>query len=85
MTREEATAAVRSAILRVAPDADLDSLAPDAPYREALDLDSLDFLGIVELLSERTGVRLDEDDYPKLATVDSAATLLAERRPAHRG
>ena len=43
----------------------------------ALALDSLDFLQLVELLSERTGVRIDEDDYPKLATLASGATFLA--------
>jgi acyl carrier protein len=66
----------------VAPDADLDGLAPDADLRETLELDSLDFLQVIELLSERAGVRIDEEDYQFLATLGGAATWLAGVAPA---
>ncbi|MFI7542281.1 acyl carrier protein [Actinoplanes sp. NPDC049599] len=69
-------AVVRATLHEVAPEADLDRLAPTTDIREALELDSLDFLRFVELLSERTGRRIDEDDYPRLATMAEAGAFL---------
>jgi hypothetical protein len=36
----------------------------------------LDFLQLVELLSGRTGVRIDESDYPSLETIASTVDFL---------
>jgi acyl carrier protein len=77
VTPEQARRAVEQALVQVAPDADTGSLAPDADLRDTLELDSLDFLRFVEGLSERTGRRIDEDDYPQLATMASAIKFLA--------
>ncbi|MCD0484530.1 acyl carrier protein [Streptacidiphilus sp. ASG 303] len=79
MTRDQALAAVREALTEIVPDADLDTIGPDTPLRDALELDSLDFLNLVERLSDRTGCRIEEDDYPELATLSRGADLLAAR------
>jgi acyl carrier protein len=79
MTPEQARHAIEESLVQVAPDADLGSLGPDADLRDTLELDSLDFLNFVEVLSERTGWRIEEDDYPSLATMASAAKFLAGR------
>jgi acyl carrier protein len=76
---QQATQAIEDALGQVAPDADLTTLAPDADLRDSLELDSLDFLSFIEGLSKRTGQRIDEDDYPKLATLASASAFIAER------
>jgi acyl carrier protein len=76
---QEATQAIEEVLGQVAPDADLTSLAPDADLRDTLELDSLDFLSFVEGLSKRVGQRIDEDDYPKLATLASARAFIAGR------
>jgi len=76
---QEATQAIEEVLGQVAPDADLTSLAPDADLRDGLELDSLDFLSFVEGLSKRVGQRIDEDDYPKLATLASASAFIAGR------
>ncbi|HEU5416353.1 MAG TPA: hypothetical protein VFV41_01595 [Streptosporangiaceae bacterium] len=47
--------------------------------RDSLELGSLDFLRRVEVLSERTGERIDEDDYPQLATIGKAIGFLTAR------
>jgi len=70
--REQLTAALRS----VVPDADPDALDPGEPLRDALELDSLDFLAFVEDLSARTGVAIDDDDYPQLQTVAGCVRFL---------
>lgn len=77
MNTVDADHLVRTALREVAPDAELSSLRPDADLRDALTLDSLDFLRLVELLSEGSGKRIDEDDYPKLATLSDAVGYLS--------
>ncbi len=80
MTRDEALEAVRASLLGVVPDADLDSLGEDEDVRDALELDSLDFLAVVEVLSQRSGVRIDEDDYPALRSLGGAVAFLTGAR-----
>ena len=68
MTPDQARQLIEEAVARVAPDADL---------RDGLELDSLDFLRFVEILSERTGRQITEDDYQQLATLASTVKFLA--------
>ena len=68
---------IKGVLREVAPDADPDTLPEDADLRDTLDLDSLDFLNFVEALSKESGRRIDEDDYPRLATLASGAEFLA--------
>ncbi len=77
MTPTDTERIVRTSLHEVAPDADMTTLAPDASIRDALGLDSLDFLQFVQLLSERTGHRIDEDDYPRLETLADTVAFLA--------
>lgn len=79
MSPDDARAAIATAIKRIVPDADLDTLADDAPIRAELELDSLDFLSFVELLSSATGIRIDESDYPDLATAARTIAFLTAR------
>ena len=79
MNTQQAAQAIEEVLGQVAPDADLTALAPDADLRDSLELDSLDFLSFIEGLSKRVGQRIDEDDYPKLATLASASAFIAGR------
>lgn len=79
MTPDQARHVIEELLAQIAPDADVAGLAPDVDLRDGLELDSLDFLRFVENLSERTGKRIDEDDYPHLATLASGAKFLAAR------
>lgn len=76
MNTNEATALVRSCLREVAPDVEFDSVPAGAEYREVLGIDSLDFLQLVELLSKRGGLRIEEDDYPRLSTIESTIAFL---------
>lgn len=75
----EAMAVVKESITRIIPDADFTQVEPDDKFRDVLELDSLDFLSLVELLSERTGIRIDEEDYPELTTLSAATRFLVAR------
>lgn len=65
----------------IAPEADLASVDDEESLREELDLDSMDFLRLVQRLHERLGVEVPELDYPQLDTLASAVDYLAERIP----
>ena len=60
----------------IAPEMDMQQLDPAADLREALDIDSMDFLNFVIALHHRLGVDIPELDYPKLATFNGAVTYL---------
>jgi len=79
MTPDQAETAITEALGQVTPGSDIDALPADADLRDTLELDSLDFLRFVEILSERTAERIDEDDYPQLATIASAIKFLTGR------
>jgi acyl carrier protein len=79
VTPDQAQEVIKEALAEVAPDADVASLAPDADLRDAVELDSLDFLRFIEILSQRLSWRIEEDDYPQLATLSSAVKFCASR------
>ena len=60
----------------VAPEMDLQKLDSTADLREALDIDSMDFLNFVVAVHHRLGVDIPELDYPNLVTLDRAVTYL---------
>jgi acyl carrier protein len=75
----EARRIVAAAVTRLVPDADVEGVPDDADLRQAFELDSLDFLGFVEQVGEATGIRIDEDDYPELATMASCERFITRR------
>ncbi|PXY36507.1 acyl carrier protein [Prauserella flavalba] len=75
-TPDRARDAVRTALLGIVPDAELDDVRPDENLRQALELDSMDFLAFVRRLADATGKEIDEDDYPRLETLDSCVGFL---------
>jgi acyl carrier protein len=70
---------VRSAIGEVAPDVDPEDLVEGARLRQDLELDSLDFLRVLETIVQRTGVDIPEDAYGEVATVKGLVGYLAAR------
>jgi len=63
----------------IAPEADLSSLDADVALRDALDIDSMDFLNFVIGLHERLEVDIPEMDYPKLASINGAVAYLSAK------
>jgi acyl carrier protein len=77
MTRDEARMAVLDAIRQIVPDAQFDTLGPDDKLRDTYELDSLDFLRFVELLSSRSGLPIPEEDYERLVSLSSCIDYLS--------
>lgn len=71
---------IKDVILEIIEDideeADLDNLDANAPLRDQLDLDSMDFLDIVMELRKRYKLQIPEEEYPHLATLNSCVTYL---------
>lgn len=84
MNRDEARSAVLEAIRRIVPDADFDTLGPDDRLREFFELDSLDFMSFVELLSTRSGLPIPEVDYERLETLPTCVDYLSAEPAARR-
>jgi len=77
MTEDNARAAVIAAIALIAPEIDDSDMDEDARLRQDLELDSLDFLRLVETLAVQTGVDIPESDYPEVATVSGLIAYVA--------
>ena len=60
----------------IAPDEDLSDLKDEPPFREQIELDSMDFLDIVMELRKRHRIQVPEEDYTKLASMQSTVTYL---------
>ncbi|MEU6510299.1 phosphopantetheine-binding protein [Streptomyces sp. NPDC046942] len=76
MNRTDALDMVRESISAVIPDADVAALEPDDAFRDVLEMDSLDFLSFVEVLSERSGMRIEDEDAPQLTTLSGSVDFL---------
>ena len=76
MTKENIKKIILGIIAVIAPDEDLSNIKPDVRLREQLDLDSMDFLDIVMELRKHYGIEVPEEEYPKLASLDSCADYL---------
>jgi acyl carrier protein len=84
MTDIDVRKVVQEELNNIAPEADLASIDPGADLREALDIDSMDFLNFVTAIHHRLGVDIPELDYPKLVTLDGAIAYLTAKLGANR-
>ncbi len=79
MTESDLLLALKDELSNIAPEADLGQLDLRADVREALDIDSMDFLNFVTALHRRLGINVPEIDYPKLFTLKSAVDYLKQQ------
>jgi acyl carrier protein len=79
MTAANVRQIVLDIIADIAPDESVDSIDDSKSLREQLDLDSMDFLDIVMELRKRHKVEVPQEDYPKLATLDSCVAYLSRK------
>ncbi|RDH44108.1 acyl carrier protein [Zooshikella ganghwensis] len=67
-------------IKAIAPDSDTDDLDPDEDMREELDLDSMDFLRLLESIAKQLNINIPEMDYNKITTLNTMVSYLSERQ-----
>lgn len=76
MAPEQIRSVILDILARIAPDEDLSELNDSVPFREQMELDSMDFLDIVMELRKLYRVQIPEEDYGELGTMDSTVTYL---------
>jgi acyl carrier protein len=76
MTSAEIRTEIISILEDIAPDEDLTSLQDEVPFRDQIELDSMDFLDIVMELRKRHRVQIPEEDYRHLASMASTIAYL---------
>ena len=76
MTTAEISDEILDILSDIAPDEDLSGLDADKPFREQLELDSMDFLDIVMELRKRYKIQIPEADYTHLASLSSTVAYL---------
>ena len=76
MTPAEIRVEVLDILEDIAPDEDLSNLVDEEPFREQLEMDSMDFLDIVMELRKRYRIQIPEDDYVSLASMQSTVEYL---------
>ena len=79
VTNAEVRTKVLDIIADIALDDDVTGIDDNVALREQLDLDSMDFLDIVMELRKRHKVEVPQEDYPKLATLDSCVAYLSPK------
>jgi acyl carrier protein len=76
MNPEEIRQVLLEILGRIVPDEDLSVLQDDVPFREQIELDSMDFLDIVMELRKQYRIQIPEEDYANLNTMGGAVNYL---------
>lgn len=77
MTPDDIRLLTADVLAGIAPEADLGTVGEEEDLREALDLDSMDFLNLIIGLSQRSGQPIPESDYPQLFTLRGLVRYLS--------
>lgn len=78
MNAAQVRALAAEVLAGIAPEADLGTVGDDEDLRDALDLDSMDFMNFVVGLSERAGRDIPEADTPRLRTLRGVVQYLGD-------
>jgi acyl carrier protein len=79
LTNEEVRSKVLDIIADIALDNDVTGIKDEVALREQLDLDSMDFLDIVMELKKRHKIEVPQEDYTRLASMQSCVEYLAPK------
>ena len=73
-----------SLLTSVAPDIEPQTIDPGRDLRDQFDFDSMDTLHFATAISEAFGIEIAETEYPRLASLRSAADLVQDRLASKR-
>jgi len=79
MSETKIRQAVFDTIRQIAPEADPRKIGVNENLREALDIDSFDFLNLLISLHKRLGVEIPEADYGQLVTLSGLVRYLSSK------
>jgi acyl carrier protein len=76
MERKELRSLIITELVRIAPDVDPSDVPDDEDLRDALDLDSMDFMRLLTAVHQTTGVNIPESDYRQVLQLDQMLDYL---------
>jgi acyl carrier protein len=79
MTETEIRQIICDTLRPIAPETDPRKIDPNDNLREALDIDSFDFLNVLIGLHQRLGVEIPEGDYGQLTTLSALVRYLSQK------
>lgn len=79
MTRQEARYLIFEALGDIAPEVDPDDVDDSLDLTEQLDIDSMDYLTWMILISEKTGLDIPQQDVSRFLTIDGAVSYLVDQ------
>ena len=80
MTEQQVTQTIFQLLKKIAPDSEPEKLKPDDDIRHTLEIDSFDALRFLLELDEKLGVETPEEDYEKIATLNSLVKYIMEKK-----
>jgi acyl carrier protein len=79
MTDSEIKEVIFKVLREIAPEADFSEITPNQNLREALDIDSFDFLNFLIGLNAELGIDIPESDYGQLRTLADIVRYISAR------
>ncbi len=79
---EQIDRALRRALAEIAPEADVAALDPQRSFHAQLEIDSIDFLRLMDALERALGLQIPDAEYHHLATPGSCRVYLRRRLAA---
>lgn len=79
MTEAETKNLIFQLLKKIAPETEPEKLKPDENIRQALDIDSFDYLQFIVALDEKLGIETPEEDYGKVSTLQELVTYIASK------
>jgi acyl carrier protein len=76
MERQELKDLILAELSNIAPEIEADEVPDDEDMREAVELDSMDFLNLIIAVGKRTQTAIPEADYGKVLTLDNMIDYL---------
>lgn len=76
MDKQQLKNLILEELSNIAPEIEADQVPADEDMREALELDSMDFLNLVIAVSKRTQLAIPEADYSQVSSLNTMITYL---------
>ena len=78
MDNQQLKALILEELSNIAPEIEADEVPDNEDMREALELDSMDFLNLIIAVCKRTKIAIPEADYGKVLTLNNMIRYLLD-------
>jgi acyl carrier protein len=79
-THDRLEATVLETLAEVVPTTDPSRIAPEIPFRDQVEMDSVDCLNFIVALEQRLDIRIPAEDYPMMSSLAGCVHYLEARK-----